>query len=166
MNVAELGSVIRAYRKASGLSQKELAKMAGVSRATLNYLESGREIEVGASKLLSLLTVLGIPVGVPAGIDHAHDDAVLDQAGKAITGAGRRRLPRHVLMEALGSGKVPAGFEAQIAQFMETAPEEVVLAAVRAASQRSDLPPKDIWKRARSLAKAVDSSRQVWLRTG
>ena len=36
LSVAAMGSVIRAHRKASGLSQKDLAKAAGVSRATLN----------------------------------------------------------------------------------------------------------------------------------
>ncbi|MEK9736372.1 MAG: helix-turn-helix transcriptional regulator, partial [Candidatus Nanopelagicales bacterium] len=58
LTVAAVGAVIRAYRKASGLSQKDLAKLGGVSRATLNYLESGREdMEIGASRLFALLAV-------------------------------------------------------------------------------------------------------------
>lgn len=163
MNVAAIGGVIRAYRKASGLSQKDLAKLGGVSRATLNYLESGRDIEIGAGKLLALLDALGIPLGVPADVDRAYDDAVVEQAGKAITGKGRRKLPAATLLEALATGRVPAGFEAQVGQFMETAPEDVVLAAVRSASARAGVPVKEIWKKSRTLAKALDCHRQVWV---
>ena len=60
MKVSEVGAVVRAYRKATGISQKELAALVGISRATLNYLESGREGEIGASKLLAMLELLEI----------------------------------------------------------------------------------------------------------
>lgn len=161
-SVAEIGTVIRAYRKASGLSQKELARMGGVSRATLNYLESGRDIEIGASRLLALLSVLGVPFRVPAGVDAAHDDAVVERAGKRIVGKGRRQLARHVVTEALLSGKVPDGYQGQIIEFLESAPEEVVLAAVRSAAARSGQGPRAIWKNARTLAKTVGSNRPIW----
>ena len=135
LSVAAMGSVIRAHRKASGLSQKDLAKAAGVSRATLNYLESGREdMEIGASKLLALLEVLGIPVGVPADVSRDADEATVQEA-LASLGKGRK-LAEGDLMEALASGRIPPKSEAGLAAFLEHAPDG-------AAPRRSGSRPPD-----------------------
>ena len=42
---ATLGSAIRHYRKAAGLTQEELAARTGMNRYYLNSLENGRETE-------------------------------------------------------------------------------------------------------------------------
>ncbi|MSO26503.1 MAG: XRE family transcriptional regulator [Candidatus Nanopelagicales bacterium] len=41
MELAELGATIRRTRLASGISQAQMARMVGVSRATINYAETG-----------------------------------------------------------------------------------------------------------------------------
>ncbi|MEK9811014.1 MAG: helix-turn-helix transcriptional regulator, partial [Candidatus Nanopelagicales bacterium] len=89
------------------MSQKDLAKLGGVSRATLNYLESGREdMEIGASRLFALLAVLGVPLAIPTEVDRAADDASLEASIRRI-GAARRRLSVSQIMEALAAGRVP-----------------------------------------------------------
>ena len=83
MKVSAVGAVIRSYRKASGISQKDLAAMVGISRATLNYLESGRDIEIGDAYDMQAATPearaeLGISDGLvrfSAGLEHADDIA-------------------------------------------------------------------------------------------
>ena len=47
-------------RKAMGLSQTELAKKAKISRATVDALENGRIGELGYTKVLNILTALGL----------------------------------------------------------------------------------------------------------
>lgn len=158
MKVSEVGAVVRAYRKASGLSQKDLAKLIGISRATLNYLESGREGEIGASKLLGILDLLGIPFTLPEGVDREHDDAALGRAGKSVKG----KLSRKILIEALATGAVPEGHEVPLAGYLDTAPEESVLAVVRAVSAQAGQPPKSVWKNARKLAVTLGSERALW----
>ena len=161
-SVATMGSVIRAHRKASGISQKDLAKAAGVSRATLNYLESGREdMEVGASKLLSLLAVLGIPLGLPVEVDRSADQATVAHA-LASLGEGQV-LAETELMEALASGRIPPKAEAGLAAFLEQAPEGAGPAAVRIAAVRSGNPPKEIARNGRALAKALHLPSPAWL---
>jgi transcriptional regulator with XRE-family HTH domain len=161
MNVSAVGSVIRAYRKASGVSQKDLAGMVGISRATLNYLESGRDIEVGAGKLLALLELLGIPFGLPAGVDREHDDEVLERAATAAAGSGR--LPRKLVVEALATGRAPDGSSAEIRRLLEDTSAATAMAIVRAVAAGTGQSPKTVWKHGRSLAKSVDCSRGIWL---
>lgn len=161
-SVAAIGSTVRAYRKASGLSQKDLAKAAGVSRATLNYLESGREdLEIGASKLLAVLAVLGIPVEVPEQVDRAGDEALVEDA---LSGLGKGgRLSEGDLMEAFASGRIPPKAESGLAAFLEHAPEGAGLAAVRLAAARSGNPAKEISRNGRALAKALHLAGITWL---
>lgn len=165
LSVASLGAVVRAHRKASGLSQKDLARAAGVSRATLNYLESGREdMEIGASKLLALLDVLGIPVAVSATVDRTADEAAV-AAALADLGKGVR-LKEGDLMEALASGRVPPGAEEGIRAFLTGAPAGAGPAAIRLAAARSGNPPKEISRNGRSLAKALQVACPEWLGGG
>lgn len=160
MKVAAVGSVVRAYRKASGISQKDLAAMVGISRATLNYLESGRDLEIGAAKLLGLLDLLGIPFHMPAGIERDHDDEVLERAARAA--GGKPKLVRKVVVEALATGKAPAGSERALLALLDGTPEADVLCVVRAVSAGTGQPPKAIWRNGRVLAAALGSNRPIW----
>ena len=163
LSVAAVGTTIRAYRKASGVSQKDLATWGGVSRATLNYLESGRDdMEIGAGKLFALLAVLGVPLGIPDDVDRAGDEALVEATLKAL-GKGKKRLAEGDLMEALASGKIPPGADAPLTAFLAGAPQGVGLAAVRLAAARSGNPAKEISKKARALAKALHVGGAAWL---
>lgn len=165
MNVASVGAVVRTYRKASGLSQKDLAALVGMSRATLNYLESGRDIEIGATKLLAVLNVLGVPLGLPEGIDRKADEATVDRAIKAVADKGKK-LSRKVLVEALATGKAPDAVKRPLKAFWDDAPESAVLAAVRLTATTSGQSTSAIRDHAAAVAKAVGSSREAWLRGG
>ena len=161
MKVAAVGSVVRAYRKASGISQKDLAAMVGVSRATLNYLESGRDLEIGAAKLLAILDLLAVPFHMPEGVERQPDDEVLERAVRAA--GGKPRLVRKVVVEALATGKAPAGFEKPLLALLDGTPEPDVLAVVRAVAAGSGQPPKAIWRNGRALATVLGSARPIWL---
>jgi len=160
MTVAEVGVLVRAYRKATGLSQKDLAAMAGMSRATLNYLESGRDIEIGAAKLLALLDLLGVPFDVPSVVDRVHDDVVLERAAKAA--GGKAKLPRKAVVEALATGMPPDGTGPALLRLLEAASDAEALAIVRAVSAGTGQPPKAVWKHGRVLAARLGCARPVW----
>lgn len=56
---ASLGAAIRHYRQQAGLSQAELAELAGLNRTYLSALEQGRETEQ-VKRILRLLKQLGV----------------------------------------------------------------------------------------------------------
>jgi transcriptional regulator with XRE-family HTH domain len=65
-DIRELGRRIAAARRAQQLSQFELARRAGISRATVEMLEYGRAREIGYSKLIRILAVVGLELRLQA----------------------------------------------------------------------------------------------------
>ena len=59
--IEDLAPLIRYHRKQSGLSQQELAELAGVGKNLVYDLESGKDT-VRWANLLKVLTVLNIQV--------------------------------------------------------------------------------------------------------
>ena len=59
MTANEIAKIVRQGRKCSGLSQRELAKLAGVGKTVVFDLEKGKET-VQLNTLLKILDVLNI----------------------------------------------------------------------------------------------------------
>ena len=112
MNIAQLGAAIKQARSASGLSQAELARLASISRATLNALESGKLSELGISKILNLLDVFGLQLQMSyiSGKPAFPDDAVMKIA-KSANVSYRKTLSPAMLENSLCSGSMPQGFK-------------------------------------------------------
>lgn len=60
LSLAQIGKRIAAARKQRRLTQLELARKAGVSRPTIDLLENDRATEIGYSKLIRILAVVGL----------------------------------------------------------------------------------------------------------
>ena len=60
LDLISVGSTVAERRKGLKLSQAELARKAGLSRATIDALENGRAGEPGFSKVARLLAALGL----------------------------------------------------------------------------------------------------------
>lgn len=66
MILSEVGKSLRTARKTRGLSQAELARSLGMSRATISAIENGTVREIGVRKLMALSTALGLELSVAA----------------------------------------------------------------------------------------------------
>jgi len=66
LDLTSIGQEIAEHRKKLKLTQAELARKAGISRATLEALENGRAGELGFSKLTKLLAALGLELKLQA----------------------------------------------------------------------------------------------------
>src|SRR5690348_13709171 len=60
LDLVYIGAQIAEQRKRLKLSQTELSRKAGISRATLDALENGRAGELGFSKIGKLLAAVGL----------------------------------------------------------------------------------------------------------
>src|SRR5262249_9135995 len=69
-DLVELGNVIRTARKGQRLTQSDLARKSGVSRARIDALENARAAGIGFKPVLRLLNALGLDLKV-ADLDRA-----------------------------------------------------------------------------------------------
>ena len=60
----DLGQIVRAWRKAKGLTQKRLAAIAGLTQRRISVIENGTN-EPELQTAIELLAILGIPLSAP-----------------------------------------------------------------------------------------------------
>lgn len=90
MNLASVGRLIAAQRRARRLTLSELAKLGGVGRSTLAALETGKLSELGFVKVARICAALGLVLEVRSPeldtplMPHRH---LTESAGRALTKA-------------------------------------------------------------------------------
>lgn len=90
-DLISISQEIAERRKALKLSQVELSRKAGISRATLDALENGRAAEIGFTKVTKLLASLGLELTLQTALserptldklmEEDRDDQSLDRRG-------------------------------------------------------------------------------------
>jgi len=63
MKTSKIGDIVKFHRKKSGLSQEQLAKIAGVGKTVVYDLEKGKET-IQFSTLNKILTALNIKISL------------------------------------------------------------------------------------------------------
>jgi transcriptional regulator with XRE-family HTH domain len=91
LDLISLGEQIAEHRKKLRLSQAELSRKAGISRATLDALENGRAGELGFSKIAKLLAALGLELTIQTAGSHRPTLDELMQEDRDDQGLDRRR---------------------------------------------------------------------------
>jgi len=84
-DLVELGNVIRTARKGQRLTQSNLARKSGVSRARIDALENARAGGIGFKPVLRLLNALGLDLQV-AELDRGRptlEDLIAEEGGNA-----------------------------------------------------------------------------------
>jgi len=91
LDLGSIGNRIAEGRKVLKFNQTELARKAGVSRATLDALENGRAGELGFSKVTKLLAAVGLELSLRTAsaqrptldelMEEDRDDQGLDRRG-------------------------------------------------------------------------------------
>jgi len=159
MNLFEIGALVQNRREQLGLTQIQLARISGLSRATVKQLEGGTLEELGVTKLLVLFDLLGLEMIIrqPRRLRHA-----LQMASQSASVSYKTVMQPKELQTALVSGVVPASLVAQIAIFLDETPLTLLVAAVQEASQLGRVPMKLIWCHLEQLAVEFQSPRVVW----
>lgn len=159
MRLGEIGQLVRERREALGLSQGRLARLSGLSRATINQLETGSLMDLGVAKLTTLLDLVGIEL--EAGV-RAHRGNGLQMASRTAGVSYRTPLDAGELARALATGQLPAELMAPVSTLIDEAPLSLLVRAVEEAADRQGVPPKRIWRHLVQWAHELGSPRPAW----
>jgi transcriptional regulator with XRE-family HTH domain len=162
MNLREIGLKVAQRRIALGLSQDRLAKLCGLSRSTIHHLEAGTLNDLGATKLFSLLSLLGLSITTH---EHKNRHDALAMASQTASVSFKSNLKSTDLSHALAYGDVPDNIYPHIASFLDEAPLDLIISAVAQDSQLNQVQPKAIWKNIYLWASEMHSPRPAWYKT-
>jgi len=159
MQLVEIGKAVRARREALELSQQQLGKLAGLSRATINQLENGRLKDLGVAKLVSVLGLLALSLDARRAATSIHG---LRMATRVASVSYKRTIDSKSLAHALASGEIPRGMEPYLTALLDEAPLQIVVRAVEEAAEQEQVSPKRIWRNLARWAAELRSPRRVW----
>jgi len=159
IHLDEIGVLVRQRREALGLSQARLARLAGLSRATVNQLETGVIVDLGVSKLMQLLDLLGISLRA----EHpTHPSRGLDAISRTASVSYRQSLTPAQLAKALASGELPSKWLPHVSTMLDEAPAKFIVAAVEEAARVQGVPAKTVWQHVLRWAHELKSPRAAW----
>jgi transcriptional regulator with XRE-family HTH domain len=164
LQMHQLGAAIRRQRKAAMLTQAELAAKAGISRETLNKLENGLVRDLGVSKILRVLSEVGLDLVVAERQNPSKPD-FLRMASAVASVSLREALTVPELIRALLTGKVPRNRDAHLRALFDEAPATLLSSLVSEASQW--IGAERLHRNIRRLAHEARAIRPVdeWLKT-
>lgn len=158
---ASLGAAVRERRDALGLTQDRLAALSGLSRATVNELETGAIKELAFTRLTRVLELVGLGLSLntepaPSISNHSALAAVAQSASVSY----RLHMPPAELAKALKTGVVAPSFRAHIATLLDEAPVPLIVRAVEEVF--NGVVPKATWRYIARWAAELKSTRLIW----
>ncbi len=136
-----------------------LARLAGLSRATINQLENGSLVDLGAAKLIGLLNLMGMDLNAQSRAPRAQALALLSQTASV---SYKTALLPDALASALVGGTLPAALLPQVATLLDEAPLQLIVAGLEEVAERTHTPPKTLWKHLTAWAHELQSPRAAW----
>jgi len=157
----EIGSLVRRRRTELDMTQALLARATGLSRASVNALETGAIKDLSFNRALRVLSVLGLrfEATLPQKPPSA---SALRTAAQTASVSLKTQLKPAVLRRALTEGYVPEQAIAHIGTLLDEAPASLLVRLVDEVSREDNLAPAVVWSNMRMLAKGFKSPRPLW----
>lgn len=159
LRLDEIGRMVRLRREELGLSQARLARLAGLSRATINQLETGTIVDLGVSKLAQLLDLLGLSLRAEQQTSRGRGLQAISQTASV---SYKQTLTPKLLAAALVSGELPAKWMPHVSTMLDEAPAKFIVAAVKEAAESQGVPAKVVWQHLLRWAHELKSPRSAW----
>jgi transcriptional regulator with XRE-family HTH domain len=148
-----------------GLSQARVATLSGLSRQTVNQIETGAAPNLGLNKAERLASVLGLTLRVDAGgprrVMRARMAPLVRAAATASVSYKDRIAPR-TLKRILVTGEVPDKYIPHVSSLLDDAPVSLLSAVAGQLHEEADLSREIVWKNYRRLGRQVKSRRPIW----
>ncbi len=158
MNLVDIGGEIHRRRIQVGLLQEHVAKLAGLSRVTINQLENGTLKDLGYTKLKAVMHVLGLDMET---VEPTGPKSALAVAARSISTSYKDVVTPEMLAMMLRSGNAPFQFQPHLMALLDETPLPVVVKAVAEAAT-PDVPAKKIMKHLSLWAEQWKVCRAVW----
>jgi transcriptional regulator with XRE-family HTH domain len=159
MQLREVGMHVHDKRMALGITQAQLAKLAGLSRTTVIHLEKGSLDDLGFTKLNNLLSLLGMSFDATPRLKKS---PALKMAAQTASTSYRKILTSDILKNILSTGDVPEDYKAHVMTLLDETPVPLVLSAIEETSRATNIPTKKILKNVSNLAKNLHTHRSIW----
>jgi len=157
-HLAQVGDSIKERRSELGLSQTLLAKLSGLTRQTINGLESGKLKDLGFNRVCQVMNVIGLSPGMPL-IGPRSTKKALWMAANTANVSYKREIDPEQLAHILATGDLKREFIAHVATLLEEAPIPLLVMAVEEAAAKERVAPQTIWKNVASMADSLDLVR-------
>ena len=159
MNLREIGLQVANRRADLGLTQDRLAKLGNLSRSTILHLENGTLKDLGAAKLFSLLSLMGLDISI---LGRQKKQDALEVVSQTASVSYKNKLTSSDLAKSLVSGEISETIFPYMATLLDEAPLPMIVSAVEQAAKASKTPPKIIWKNIDRWTKEMHSPRMAW----
>lgn len=163
--IHELGHALRARRTEMGLSQAQVAALSGLSRQTVNQIETCAAPDLGLNKAERLASVLGLMLRVDAGrlkFNRLPKMTPLTRAAATASVSYKTRLAGSALKRILAAGQVPERYIPHVHALLDDAPVSLLGAVAEQLHDEANISRAAVWKNYRTLARQVKSQREIW----
>jgi transcriptional regulator with XRE-family HTH domain len=166
----ELSSVVRRRRADMGLTQASLAKLSGLSRATVNQVEKGTIHDLSLNRAVRLLDSLGLQVTVASPRSHAERaetagsrrSSALLKAAQTASVSFKVSIGPEILEQVLTTKDLPKEFVPHLHTLLEEAPISLLAGVVEELHLKHGADRAQIWSRMRELARQFLTGREQW----
>lgn len=175
----EVSAAVRTRRADMGLTQTALARLCGLSRATINQVERAAIKDLSLTRVGRLLGALGLAMMVspPRTREPGHTNArtadrgapgagermpALELAASTASVSYRKVIKANVLRQTLLGAKISRPFEPHLGTLLDEAPVALLASVVEQLHREEGVDRTRIWKRMRELAQTRQSLRDLW----
>lgn len=158
MSLVRIGGEIHHQRRQAGLPHEQVARLAGLSRVTVNQLENGTLTDLDYTKLIS---VMDIPDLNMENVQSKGLKSALNIAARSVDTSYRDVMTPELLATILRSGVAPDRFQPHLMALLDETPLLVVVKAVAEAAT-PEVPANKIMRRLSVWAQQWQVCRTAW----
>ena len=167
--IHELSHAVRSRRSDMGITQTGLAKLSGLSRATVSQVEHGTIKDLSLTRAARLCGVLGLAVSVssPRAMSRRVEGRTLplELAARTASVSYREPLSADQLRQILTSASFATRqFLPHVRSLLEEASVSLLASVVEQLHEEDGMDRVSAWQHMRELARSMKTGRDIWKR--
>jgi transcriptional regulator with XRE-family HTH domain len=165
--IHEIGNAVRLRRTEMGLTQADLARASGLSRSTINAVETHNIGNLSITKAEELLEAIGLTMSISPASPRAPSKAppsrtALERAAATASVSYSPTLTDKQLERALLKGEASDNIKPHLRALLDEAPMSLLAKVVEEIHLEKGIERSEIWRLMRSLAHELKCFRLIW----